>query len=517
MLAPLIDLSAEVESEKQRCLAAARDASDELLSWLTGAALAEPLHRVEAELLLKLMSLGVLLILTWVAHRLPTEVANCLRRGRGWFLFSGLTAEPVRSRFGVGYARRPEYVLMHGDGPTKVVAPFDREIGLAAGRMSLGVHLTVALLAAKMPFQEARDVLNEFGGYAPSTRAMHGIVDGLGPMAAQFMQALPAPEDDGDILVIECDHKGAPHMGPEEHRLRRKKHTKRARGLSKRQHRRARRQRKTQERKKKGDKSKNARMATIGVVYTLRRTADGGVEGPINRRVFGTFKGARRLFEQLKREAVKRGYGQKETLFLADGESQLWRLQQDFFPLATPCLDWYHLCEYLWTAASAVYRATSKTGKAERKAWVQARQDELRTSNVDDVLAALTELRDKIGRSGPGTKARRKNVDKAITYIDNHRDLMPYQDLMARDLVIGTGNIEGAAKHIGGRLDGSGMRWSKERSEHVLALRCVLASHEWAGFARHVERTHEQREEWFIERITPAKPMTPHKAARKAA
>ena len=121
-----------------------------------------------------------------------------------------------------------------------------------------------------------------------------------------------------------------------------------------------------------------------------------------------------------------------------------------------------------------------------------------------------------IGKSA-AWKSRGKKVSKAITYIENHRDLMPYKDLLARNLVIASGNIEGAAKYIGARLDGSGMRWSKERSEHVLALRCVLASDEWKGFAEAVAATHEQRDDWVVERVTPATCMTPHKAARKAA
>lgn len=511
-----IHLNVAVESERQRCLSAVHDAVEELVTWLTDPALCEGLHHIEGKMLKRLMHLGVLLVGVWAAYRLPEEVPRAVRKGRGWYLYAGLAAETVRSRFGVGFVTRPEYVLQHGHGPAKL-APFDRQMGLAAGRMSLGVHLIVGWLAAKMPFQDAHDVLGQFGGYVPSTRSMHGMVDGLGPEAAQFMEDLPAPADDGEILVIEVDHKGAPHMGPEEHRLRRKKHTKRARGQSKRQSRRVRRHREGRERKRKGDKSKNARMATLGVVYTLRRTANGSMEGPIHRRVFGTFQGARRLFETLKREAIKRGYGQKETLFLADGELQLWTLQRAFFPLATPCLDWYHLSEYLWTAAGAVHRATTKAGRAARKVWVQARQQELRDGRIDDVLAALGGLRDQIGRSGPGTKSRRKHVQSAVTYIENHRDVMPYRELVGRELVIGTGNIEGAAKHIGGRLDGSGMRWSKERSEHILSLRCIIASGEWNAFAQAATKTHDKRDTWHVERVTPDRAMSPHNAVRKAA
>jgi len=516
MHAQSIDLTANVESEKEYRRAAVEEAMEGLMLWLTGPALSQPLHRVEAEMLERLMRLGTLLLGVWLVHRLPVRVPKTLQQGRGWYLYDRMAGAPVRWRFGMGFIARPEYVRVHGQGPLKV-APFDREIGLAGGRMSLGVHLIVGLLVTMLTFQDSHDVLGAFGGYVPSTRAMHGIVDKLGPQAAAYMEDLPAPDDDGEILVIEADHKGAPHMSPEEHRLRRRKHQKQPRGLSQRARRRDRRRRKHSVRKKTGDKSKNARMATIGVVYTLRRLPDGVIEGPINRRVFGTFDGPRALFQTLKREAVKRGYGVKETLFLADGEARLWKLQKEFFDRATPCLDWYHLSEYLWSAGGTVPKAATKAGRKRLEAWVAARKEELRSGRIDDVLGALADVRAKIGKSGPGTKARRKKVDSAITYIENHRDLMPYADLLERDLVIGTGNIEGAAKYIGGRLDGSGMRWSKERSEHVLALRCVMASDEWNGFAAAVMTSHEARDDWPIERITPDRPMTPHKSARKAA
>ncbi|MCP5070593.1 MAG: hypothetical protein GY946_28855, partial [bacterium] len=131
------------------------------------------------------------------------------------------------------------------------------------------------------------------------------------------------------------------------------------------------------------------------------------------------------------------------------------------------------------------------TARAKLKEWVESRQDELRDDDVDGVLKALQAARAAIPRTGPGTAARRKNVDKAITYIENHRDYMAYGELIKQGLVIGTGNIEGAAKYIGRRIDGPGMRWSTERSEHVLALVCVTASKEWKGFAASVMATHE--------------------------
>ena len=392
----------------------------------------------------------------------------------------------------------------------------DRRLGLAAGRMSLNVHLLVARVIALLPFDTALEVLRSLGGYVPSKRSALGIADQLGPQASAFLDEMPVPEDDGEILVIQVDGKGAPMMRPEEHRLRCRPHQKRPRGLSKRAFRRWRRHNRHRVRRKAGDKSKNAKMATVGVIYTLRRLEDGTLEGPIHKRVIGTFAPPLKLFQRLHREAVRRGYGTKETIFLADGANHLWRLKDAFFPQATGCLDWFHLSEYLWTAGGTVHAA----GSDALAAWVRERQGELRLGKVDDVIAAMDTLNTRIARTGPGTKGRRERLAKARQYLDKRRHIVPYDKLLAKDLDIATGMIEGAVRHaIGVRLDGPGCRWSLERAEHVLALRCVVINGHWDDFTTRVITTHERLTPWVVPRITPAHPMSPHaaKSRKKAA
>jgi len=445
---------------------------EDILSWLAGDATRSPLHRVDKELAARVMALGASLVSVWLAHTVPPEVPRTLRRGRSWYKYEDFAQAKVRSVFGVRWFLRPTYRLTHGKG-APLVSPADRGIGLAAGRMSLTVHLRVAFLCARLAFDEALDVMRHFGGYVPAKRSALGIVDKLGPVASTFMDELPAPEDDGEILIIQADRKGAPHVGPEEHEKRCKPHKKRPKGCSRREVRRTIRRRKKRIRKKKGDKSKNARMASVGVVYTLRRLPDGNLEGPIHKRAFATFKGGRPLFERLLAEATKRGYGTKNSYFLADGETSLWKLQEEFFPLAVPCLDWYHLCEYLWLAGTAMHKA----GTEELKTWVSEQKDRLREGKTDAVLAAIKELHQQVPARGPGTKDRRERAVKAITYIENHRKQIRYAELLAEDIEIATGAIEGAVKNVvANRLDGSGMRWCTQRAESVLALRCVLVS-----------------------------------------
>ena len=66
-------------------------------------------------------------------------VPQALRRGLASYLYRGRSNNDVRTRFGVLWLKRLVYELVSGSGPA-LVAPEDRRMGLAAGRMSLGVQ-----------------------------------------------------------------------------------------------------------------------------------------------------------------------------------------------------------------------------------------------------------------------------------------------------------------------------------------------------------------------------------------
>ncbi len=508
-----IDLHEAVEADRDKAHQQFEAAVCDLRDWTTTAAAELPLHRFETELFVRLMALGCRLVALWWSWRLPTSTPRVLRRGRASYLYRGRSNNHVRTRFGVLWLRRPVYELVSGSGPARL-APEDRRMGLAAGRMSLGVHLLTAWLVAQTTFYGAISVLGKLSGYAPSKRSSLGIADSLGPVAAQFLDDLPAPDDDGDVLVISFDDKAAPMIRASAHRKRCRPHNKLARGMPRREARRLRRQQNRRPRRKKGDKTKNGRSAKVAVVYTLRRLPDGSVEGPINRRILGTFGSRGDLVRRVKKEALLRGYPNKPTIFLADGATTLWDIWRKHFGAATPCLDWFHLCEYLWSAGGTVHKEGSKV----LAKWVRARQSELRAGEVDAVIAAIDKARKKIDRSGPGTKGRRKRVNNALRYIRNHREMLPYAELLADGLDIGTGVMEGAVKHaVAARLDGSGMQWSPRRAENVLALRLVLVNGLWSAFEDHAIERHEECDAWLVPRITPKGPQDIDPACLEAA
>ncbi len=508
----------------------------ELTRWLTTEATEEPLHRVTSALFERLTALALAALTLWSALRLDEDVPPVLVHSGASYTFGGWRREPVRTRFGVFHSCEPVYRRHKGRGPRRLF-PHARPMGLAAGRMSLGVHLMVANLAARMPFAAVRQVADTVGLWVPGPRAMLGIVDRVGAAAVATMwaPAAPAAETEGTHVVIEQDDGGIPHVSPGELTKRRRPNRRRTRGRrTRREQRRQRRGRRAERtRRRTGDKSKNCRMATVYVVYTLQVHDDGTVEGPLNRQVFAATRDKKNLRQTVLRAAKARGWGTKPSVYLADGASCHWTAWKRTFSAGTPCVDWYHVAEYLWSAAEAVYRTTRTAPKGQRarkafnqekqkvararSAWVRSRQDELLAGDIEAVERALQALPERIGRTGPGTRGRRDKVTSALTYIQNHSAFLTYAKI--GHIVMGTGIVEGTIKQLGARLKGPGMRWSVERAEHVLALRCLQLADEgaWQRFTNRVCEAHEATTSLRVPSISPTHAVTPHKAARKAA
>ena len=72
---------------------------------------------------------------------------------------------------------------------------------------------------------------------------------------------------------------------------------------------------------------------------------------------------------------------------------------------------------------------------------------------------------------------RRKDVEKAISYLENHREYMYYDEYLAAGYPIVTGVIESACGHqVKDRMGKAGAGWRLIGAESVLKLRCIKAS-----------------------------------------
>jgi hypothetical protein len=399
-----------------------------------------------------------------------------------------LQARNLTVRFGVVRYWRT-YARENHDGRRRGFHPLDVALGLSADRFSWNVLSLSARLATKTSFAEARATVGLFLPAAPSTEVIEQSVLGWGQFTGQWFEDLPAPEGDGEVLVVMIDSKGAPTATEEELQRRRGKRRRRPRAPSPRhrgRHRRGRYPKKP--RRKKGDKSKHAKMATLIVMYTLRRRG-GLLLGPINRWIYASFAPKEHAFQIARREANKRGFtpaSGRLIQLVTDGDNDLDCYAKRYFPEAIHTIDVMHVIEKLWTAGECIYAE----GSHALKKWVERQKKRLYGGAAAQIMAELHRRLDATPKTGPGNKGKRERLTDVIRYLEKRLDRLNYDELLAQDLEIGSGAVEGAVKNvIGKRCDHGGMRWIKERVEALIQLRCIEVNGQWDAF---ITAVHDQ-------------------------
>lgn len=400
----------------------------------------------------------------------------------------------LMTRFGIVRYRRL-YMRSSAPGASRRHGfhPLDASLGLLADRIAPGVLSLAVRLASRMSFAEAREVLGWFMPVVPSVEVIQAAVLGYGRHAPEWFLMSPAPKDDGEVLIILLDSKGAPTATETELAKRRGKRKKKRRSksaspsrVSQRHRGRQKRERWTKVRRQPGDKSKNAKMATVVVMYTLRRTGGGYLDGPVNKRVYGSFACKRHAVEFARREATKRGFPpgtRKNVQLLTDGDEALQLYIDELFPNAIHTVDIVHVIEKLWEAGHCLFRRD----RAERERWIEVQKDALYENRTADVVAELRRRHDAVPKTGPGNAQKRETLDEIATYIDKRVARTNYGELMRRDLEVSTGAVEGAIRAlICRRLDYGSMRWIRERAEAVLQLRCIDMNGDWEDFVKFV-------------------------------
>ena len=469
-----------------------------------------PVAEVEKRLWTEVLALGRALMVLFFARQASRPRPTTYEHEGTLYEYQGSETAEVGTRFGkIAYDRPIGRAV--GRPRSARDFPLERALQLPGGFTPLVVG-TVARLCAHMAFGATRRLLTGLFGWAPSPRATLRIVDAAGAEARPFLEQAAPPEGDGEVLVIQVDGKGAPAISSSEYARRAQPHGPKT--ANRRHGRRRKRGLEPKPRRAPGKKSKNAKMAAVGVLYTLKRDSDGRLDGPLNKRVYATFTTYRALFVWIAAEAKKRGYGTRKfsrVLFIADGAEVLWTLQQEFFPDADVCLDWFHVVEKLWEAGKAVCRGTRRQRK-ELEAWVSHQKRRLRDGDVAAVIAELESRLTATAITGPGNKFRREVLRRVANHFRDNSVRLQYARLRAADLDIGSGAAEGAVRHlVGARLDASGMRWGKGRAEAVLQLRCILINGLWDDFEQYLAALPTFR-------LAPQPmPAQTHDAVRKAA
>jgi hypothetical protein len=179
-------------------------------------------------------------------------------------------------------------------------------------------------------------------------------------------------------------------------------------------------------------------------------------------------------------DRVKERHPKARYVGISDGATEFWPWLKKFTTVQV--LDFWHVTEYVASAASAVCRS-----KKERSKWIEDACHSLK----HDHGAATTILEElKRAQSKKLTQKIREDLGKAISYVENNLKRMNYASYRKSHLSIGSGVTEAACKVIvRERMCGSGMKWKEIGADTVLCLSALRqTTKRWGDFWANISK-----------------------------
>lgn len=159
----------------------------------------------------------------------------------------------------------------------------------------------------------------------------------------------------------------------------------------------------------------------------------------------------------------------EKLVFIADGAPWIWDWVDTHYPDQVQILDWFHALENLGNFAVLYFK-----DKTERKEWIKTQESHLWEDQVERVIATLEEL---LPAKNKEIEQKRKRL---IGYYLNNQKRMKYKTFKEQGLMIGSGPIEAAHRHVmQQRLKLSGQRWSPNGFQAIANLRTAEKSGFW--------------------------------------
>lgn len=277
-------------------------------------------------------------------------------------------------------------------------------------------------LAARLPYEEAKEVYEELSYQKTGRMTIHRTVQSLGAKLKQRPPQLPALPD-----------KGKKHVTADGAMI----HI----------------------------RGEGWKEAVVGAVYEVDESREAteiiyaarlGNRGALGDDLY-------RLAGQPESEASK------GMAFVADGANWLDEMQQTHFPLATRIVDQWHAREYLWDVANEFY----EQGSRKARGWAKEKINLLKKNRQRSLKQSFSRMESK-------TKKQQEILADTKRYFQNHGHQMNYPRYQRMGFHIGSGVAEGACKHvIQSRFKRAGMRWSRPGAENLLALRNLHINDEW--------------------------------------
>jgi hypothetical protein len=334
------------------------------------------------------------------------------------------------------------------------LAPRDAELGVAGLSMSPGLAAMASRAGAAMPFARAAGLLEDLAGIGLTVKRVERSAEATGAAQATAVRGragliarrkvIPLPPSPlPDKLYAVIDGTGVPVTAKE-----------------------------AEGRDGKGEDGRaRTREVKMAVFFTQDRLDAKGypVRDRASSSYIATFEPAAAFSDLVKAEGIRRGAGHvRQMTIIGDGAAWIWGIATRVFPEATQVVDLYHAREHLHSLA----RSLEFMLLDRKEGWLAARLEDLDYGYIDGIRDAV--------RQYPLEGVKKDEVEKELGYFLNNAPRMRYHWFRQCGLFVGSGVVEAGCKSvIGQRLKQSGMHWTVNGADSIIALRCAEASSTW--------------------------------------
>ena len=326
--------------------------------------------------------------------------------------------------------------------------PRDRTLGLSSGLLSPGVEKMVGASAAMVSFEESHELLEELANIEVETKEIERTAETLGKdIAKDECSHVPVREPPRATMYLGLDGTGIPMR----HEALEGRVGKQPDGTAK-----------TREVKLVSvwtadtkDKEGNPVRDKGSVSYSAAIESAAYVEKDESPSDF-----ALRVAREARRTGFENAHRQ---VIIGDGAKWIWALAYELFPHGIQIVDLYHALETVSTVAKKLFGVESKETEQKAQDW----RELLEKGAIDEIIGELTVFEDQ-----------HPEATTCIRYLETNRERMRYPFFRSLGLCVSSGVEEAGCKvAIGTRLKRSGMHWTVEGANAIIALRCNRLSH----------------------------------------
>jgi hypothetical protein len=384
-----------------------------------------------------------------------TRACPCGQQAR----YRQLRSKTILTVLGKVQVLRPWYLCAHC---SKGQFPADVELDIAKTEFSPGARRMLAMVGQAGSFDHGRQQMKLLAGLEVTTKSVERVAEALGADIARREQEeisravqLDLPMIVGEpvpIVYAQLDGTGVPTVMKE-----------------------------TAGRKGKiAGIAAHTREAKLGCIFTQTKWDKDGfaIRDPDSTTYTGAIESAQEFGKRLYLEAWKRGWSRaQKRVVIGDGAEWIWNLAHQHFPGAIEIVDIFHARQHLHELARLLHPGDHADALKRRNQWLGLHQKRwLDQGKIAKLVASLRKI-----QTADAELARK--IRNEIDYFATNRNRMNYPEFRKQHLFIGSGVIEAACKSvIAQRLKQSGMFWSVNGANSILALRCSHLNHRFEDY-----------------------------------